>query len=28
LFPNKQAAEVIPADFSRFLPRDSQDQVL
>lgn len=28
LFPGKQAAEIIPADFSRFLPRDSQDQVL
>ncbi len=28
LFPDRQASEVIPSDFSRFLPRDSQDQVL
>jgi len=28
LFPERQASEIIPADFSRFLPRDSQDQVL
>ena len=28
LFPDKQAAEIIPADFSRFLPRDARDQVL
>lgn len=28
LFPQRQASEIIPADFSRFLPRDARDQVL
>lgn len=28
LFPDQQASEIIPADLSRFLPRDAQDQTL